>query len=288
MVNVRADADLAGHADRAAQLLDDLLRNRQAEPEAAPLGGDEVVEDRVEPLLRDAAAGVGDLDDRLTVLSRSVRTTTRPRGGVACMRVDDAGCGRRDSARTGRLRCRAARIPARFRSSGRRSPPSSASTRRARRRALLTSSGNRSSGSGRAMLRRSSSTRLTCASSRSTVRLKFSRYSRSSNIFTISLQLLPMFWIGCERSCTRPMAMRPNIACRSFFRTSSCSSTSLSAMLLKASAELADLVGRCRPSRARRGLPSASARVPRVSARIGSMKLRPQKYPTAASPSARR
>ena len=45
------------------------------------------------------------------------------------------------------------------------------------------STGNRSSGIGRAMLRRSSRTRLMMTSSRSTVRLNVSRYSASSNIF---------------------------------------------------------------------------------------------------------
>ncbi len=147
--------------------------------------------------------------------------------------------------------------------------------------ALLTSIGNRSSGSGRAMLRRSSSTRLTCASSRSTVVRKLWRYSRSSNIFTISLQLLPMFWIGCDRSWTRPTAMRPKMAWRSFFLTSSWSSTSLSAMLLNASPSCPSSSVDETTTRSSRW-PAASAFVPRVSARIGSMKLRPQKYPTAS------
>ena len=40
-------------------------------PEAAPLGRDEVVEDRVEALRRDAAAGVGDLDDRRIAVAQS-------------------------------------------------------------------------------------------------------------------------------------------------------------------------------------------------------------------------
>ena len=84
-----ADADLAGHRDRSAQLLHDLLGDREAEAEAAALGRDEVVEDRLEPLGRNAAAGVGDLDDRRDRPARIVRTTMRPRGGVACNGVDD-------------------------------------------------------------------------------------------------------------------------------------------------------------------------------------------------------
>ncbi len=69
--------------------------------------------------------------------------------------------------------------------------------------------------------------------------------------------------------------MRPNIAWRSFFRTSSVSSTSLSAMLLKASpsclnSSLDSIVTRS----SRR--PSPTAAVPRMSAKIGLTNARPQ------------
>ena len=58
----RAAADFAFDGDRAVELLDDALGDRQAEAEAAALGRDEVVEDRRQPLGRDARAGVGDAD----------------------------------------------------------------------------------------------------------------------------------------------------------------------------------------------------------------------------------
>ena len=56
----RAASDLALDRDRAVELFDDPLRDRQAETEAAPLGGDEVVEDRRQPVGRNARSGVGD------------------------------------------------------------------------------------------------------------------------------------------------------------------------------------------------------------------------------------
>ena len=75
--------------------------------------------------------------------------------------------------------------------------------------------------------------------------------------------------------------MRPKTAWRSFFRTSSCSSTSLSAMLLNASPSWPNSSVDATTTRSSRR-PAASARVPRVRARIGLMKLRPQKYPTTS------
>src|SRR5690349_12772917 len=67
-----AAAHLADDRDRAVQLLDDALRDREAEAEPAALGRDEVVEDRREPLGRNAAArvGDGDLDVRGGALGR--------------------------------------------------------------------------------------------------------------------------------------------------------------------------------------------------------------------------
>ena len=46
----RAAADFALDGDRAVELLDDALGDREAEAEAAALGRDEVVEDRGEPI----------------------------------------------------------------------------------------------------------------------------------------------------------------------------------------------------------------------------------------------
>ena len=46
----RAASDLALDGDRAVELLDDALGDRQAEAEAAALGRDEVVEDRRQPI----------------------------------------------------------------------------------------------------------------------------------------------------------------------------------------------------------------------------------------------
>src|SRR5207244_11585372 len=57
-----AAAHLALDGDRAVELLDDPLRDREAEPEAAALGRDEVVEDRREPLRWDSRSGVGHAD----------------------------------------------------------------------------------------------------------------------------------------------------------------------------------------------------------------------------------
>src|SRR5206468_6663413 len=53
-------ADFAGDADAAAELLDDLARDGQAEAEAAALGRDEILEDGLQAIRRDAAAGVVD------------------------------------------------------------------------------------------------------------------------------------------------------------------------------------------------------------------------------------
>src|SRR6185437_8640520 len=58
----RALPDFARDADAPAQLLDDLPRDREPEAQTAPLGGDEILEDGVEPLGRDAAARVVDAD----------------------------------------------------------------------------------------------------------------------------------------------------------------------------------------------------------------------------------
>ena len=58
----RAAADFALDGDRAVELFDDPLGNRQAEAEAPPLGRDEVVEDRRQPLGGNARSGVGDAD----------------------------------------------------------------------------------------------------------------------------------------------------------------------------------------------------------------------------------
>src|SRR5688500_4196108 len=55
-------ADLAGDADLATELLDNLSRDGEAQTEAAPLGGDEVLEDCGEALRRDTAAAVLDPD----------------------------------------------------------------------------------------------------------------------------------------------------------------------------------------------------------------------------------
>jgi hypothetical protein len=92
----------------------------------------------------------------------------------------------------------------------------------------LTSSGKRSTGAGPrdvAQVVEHALQRLDFAVDRARERLAVLRDRRSTR--TMSLQLLPMFWTGCDRSCTRPAAMRPNIACRSFFRTSSVSSDEL-------------------------------------------------------------
>ena len=71
--------------------------------------------------------------------------------------------------------------------------------------------------------------------------------------------------------------MRPNIACRSFFRTSSVSSTSLSAMLLNASPSCLKLVACDVIVTRSSSRPSATACVPRMSAKIGWMNDRPKK-----------
>src|SRR5205823_1763033 len=67
-------ADLARHLDRALVRLDDLLRDRHAEPGAALLGGEERVEDAVELLGRDAAAVVAHPDggEAVAVLDEQV------------------------------------------------------------------------------------------------------------------------------------------------------------------------------------------------------------------------
>ena len=49
-MNVVPLPDLALDGDRAVELLDDPLRDREAEAETAALGRDEVVEDRAQPL----------------------------------------------------------------------------------------------------------------------------------------------------------------------------------------------------------------------------------------------
>src|SRR5688572_8156555 len=63
-----AQADGARHGNRSPELFHDLLGNREPQTESAALGGDEVVEDRLEPLRGDAAAGVGDFNDGVVVL----------------------------------------------------------------------------------------------------------------------------------------------------------------------------------------------------------------------------
>ena len=123
--------------------------------------------------------------------------------------------------------------------------------------------------------------------SRSTVRLNVSRYSTSSNIFWISLQLLPMFWIGCERSWTRPAAMRPNIACRSCFRTSSCSCTMLSAIELNESPSCFSSSWPVIVTRSSKR-PSAMASVARRSAKMRVRNDRPHSQPTTIVPSSAR
>src|SRR5687767_975743 len=59
-----AAADFADDTDRAAELLDDLLADRETEAEPAPLRGDEVIEDLRQAIGGDAAARVRDDDAR--------------------------------------------------------------------------------------------------------------------------------------------------------------------------------------------------------------------------------
>ena len=68
--------------DRASDLLDNLPRDRQPQPESAPLGRDEVVEDCVE---RSGGMPVPVSAISMIACRRSAQRTTmtRPRGGVA-------------------------------------------------------------------------------------------------------------------------------------------------------------------------------------------------------------
>src|SRR5437899_3217589 len=80
-------ADLARHLDRALVRLDDLLRDRHAEPGAVLLGGEERVEDAVELLGRDARAVVAQADggEPVAVLQEEVDA---PAFRDGCERVD--------------------------------------------------------------------------------------------------------------------------------------------------------------------------------------------------------
>ena len=114
--------------------------------------------------------------------------------------------------------------------------------------------------------------RLSVASSRSIVRRNMSRDSASMSSRSSSRVLLPMFWIGCDRSCTRPAATRPNIACRSWRFTSSCSWTSRSAIVLNASPSSPNSSPVRMSTRVSSWPAATSLRARACSARIGLMK----------------
>ena len=122
--------------------------------------------------------------------------------------------------------------------------------------------------------------RFSAATSRSIVRWKVSRDSASMSSRASSRALLPRFWIGCDRSWNSPAAIRPNIAWRSCRLTFSCSSTSRSAIVLKARPRSANSLPPRTCTRVSRS-PAAMPCVARCSVKIGAMKRRPNTRPTA-------